>query len=567
MSRGVITLVASHVPWPDGQSRPTRDQLSVTSTSQLTSRRRPKLATFHAGQETHQAVLPQRPALEFESADTPGNKDETGLEGREAPGVGHVRGEIISGSPAADGVTPAREGREQGREVHTTNPVVFVLDRHGIPLQPTSPARARRLLRSGRAVVHRHTPFVIRLKDRTAGASQVDGVELGIDPGSRHTGIAVVTTKDGNRRGLYHVELTHRSMQIRDKLTQRAGYRRGRRTRNLRHRAPRFSNRGRSDGWLAPSLRHRVDTTMAWSRRLARWAPVEAVHVELAAFDTHAISAGRPLEDVEYQHGTLHGTEVREYLLAKWGRACAYCDAKGVPLSVDHIEPRSRGGSDRISNLTLACVPCNQAKDNHSVEDFLKHRPRILARVLAQTKTPLRDAAAVNATRWALWRALDAEFSGRVRGASGGRTKWNRQCANLPKSHTLDALCVGRFDTIDQYPADVLAVAATGRGTYARTRTNASGFPRLRLPRQKRFHGFATGDLVRAIVPKGRKAGTHKGRVAVRARGTFTIRTAYGLITDIHHRHVHLLQRADGYAYITTKEAARACRSEGNVPA
>ncbi|MCJ0872165.1 RNA-guided endonuclease IscB [Streptomyces sp. AP-93] len=453
-------------------------------------------------------------------------------------------------SPGAGRVTPDREVGEKAREGH---PVVFVLDKHGTPLQPTSPARARKLLKHGRAVVARHTPFVIRLKDRTVSESQVDGVELGIDPGSKHTGIAVFTAKDGERRGLYSVELAHRGGVIRDKLTARAAYRRGRRTRNLRHRAPRFSNRARPKGWLAPSLRHRVDTTMSWTTRLARWAPVRAVHVERVAFDTHAMSHGGPLAGAEYQYGTLHGTEVREYLLAKWGRGCAYCGATGVPLNIDHIHPRSRGGSDRISNLCAACIPCNEKKSNQPVEDFLSQSPRVLARILAQAKAPLRDAAAVNATRWALWRSLDAAFS-TVRTASGGRTKWNRYRTGTPKTHTLDALCVGELDTITRTPATVLSVTATGRGTYARTRTDKYGFPRLRLPRQKQFFGYQTGDLARAVVPTGKRAGTHTGRIAVRATGSFNVKSAHGLVQGIRHKHFRLLQRADGYAYTTRPE-------------
>ncbi|MCJ0871289.1 RNA-guided endonuclease IscB [Streptomyces sp. AP-93] len=462
----------------------------------------------------------------------------------------HVRGETADASPGIGGVTPNHQVGEKAREGH---PVVFVLDKHGHPLQPTSPARARRLLRQGRAVVARHTPFVIRLKDRTAGQSQVDSVELGIDPGSKRTGIAVFTAKDGERRGLYTVELTHRGGRIRDKLTTRAAYRRGRRSRNLRYRAPRFSNRTRPTGWLAPSLRHRVDTTMSWMTRLARWAPVRAVHVERVAFDTHVMSHGGPLEGAEYQYGTLHGTEAREYLLAKWGRACAYCGITGVPLNIDHIHPRSRGGSDRISNLCTACIPCNEKKSNQPVEEFLGKSPRVLARILAQAKAPLRDAAAVNATRWALWRALDAAFP-TVRTASGGRTKWNRQRTGTPKTHTLDALCVGELDTVTRTPARVLAVTATGRGSYTRTCPDKYGFPRLRLPRQKQFFGYQTGDLARAVVPTGKKAGTHTGRIAVRATGSFNIKTTHGLIQGIRHKHFRLLQRADGYAYTARPE-------------
>ncbi|MFZ3497209.1 RNA-guided endonuclease IscB [Streptomyces sp. 5.8] len=462
----------------------------------------------------------------------------------------HVRGETADASPGIDGVTPNREVGEKAREGH---PVVFVLDKHGLPLQPTTPARARKLLKQGRAVVARHTPFVIRLKDRTADQSQVDGVELGIDPGSKHTGIAVFTAKDGERRGLYAIELAHRGSAIRDKLTARAAYRRGRRTRNLRHRAPRFSNRTRPKHWLAPSLRHRVDTTMSWATRLARWAPVREVHVERVAFDTHVMSHGGPLEGAEYQHGTLHGTEVREYLLAKWDRACAYCGTTGVPLNIDHIHPRSRGGSDRISNLCTACIPCNEKKSNQPVGDFLRKSPRLLARILAQAKAPLRDAAAVNATRWALWHALGAAFP-KVHASSGGRTKWNRHRTGTPKSHTLDALCVGLLDTITRTPARVLTVTATGRGTYARTCPDKHGFPRLRLPRQKTFFGYQTGDLARAVVPTGKKAGTHIGRIAVRATGRFNVKTAHGLIQGIGHKHFRLIQRGDGYAYTARPE-------------
>jgi hypothetical protein len=206
---------------------------------------------------------------------------------------------------------------------------VFVLDKHGTPLQPCHPARARELLKVGRAVVARHTPFIIRLRDRTAADSQVDGAEIGIDPGSKHTGIALFTAQAGERRGRFALQLDHRGALIRKKLQQRAAYRRRRRSANLRYRAPRFDNRVRPEGWLAPSLRHRVDTTLSWVERLTRWAPVRAVHLERTAFDTHAISAGRPLESAEYQHGTLTGFEVREYLLAKWGRKCVYCGKTG----------------------------------------------------------------------------------------------------------------------------------------------------------------------------------------------------------------------------------------------
>jgi 5-methylcytosine-specific restriction endonuclease McrA len=429
---------------------------------------------------------------------------------------------------------------------------VFVLDKHGTPLQPTDPARARQLLKAGRARVHRRTPFTIRLIDRLLADSVVQGVEVGIDPGSKHTGISVyVEPEPGIRRGVYAIQLDHQGGKIREKLTARAAWRRGRRSRNLRYREPRFDNRRRPDGWLAPSLRHRVDTTMSWINRLRRWAPVVGVHVERVAFDTQLLQNPN-ISGVEYQQGTLAGTEVREYLLAKWDRTCAYCGARNVPLNIEHIHPRVRGGSDRISNLTVACIPCNQAKNAQPIAVFLASKPTVLARILRQVKAPLRDAAAVSSTRRALWQALTgtglpAEVT------TGSRTKWNRGRTGASKSHTLDALHVGDLNHVIGWPREALLATSTGRGSYSRTRPDKYGFPRLRLPRVKQVHGFKTGDIVRAVVPRGKYRGTHTGRVAVRTDGKFNITTPTGLAQS-NYRHVRLLQRGDGYAYTTQPE-------------
>jgi len=116
----------------------------------------------------------------------------------------------------------------------------------------------------------------------------------------------------------------------------------------------------------------------------------------------------------EYPQGTLGGYEAREYLLAKWGRTCAYCGATNTPLNLDHIHPKAAGGSNQISNLALGCIPCNQSKGSQDLTTWLvaKCEERvagaIINRVLAQSKAPLKDAAGVNATRWALHRELCA---------------------------------------------------------------------------------------------------------------------------------------------------------------
>jgi 5-methylcytosine-specific restriction endonuclease McrA len=461
------------------------------------------VTTLHVSEKTHRRVLPQPAALESVPADKPGqarNGAQTHTPRRAQTGVQHGR----EGRGRKAAVTPAGGAKVQR---------VFVLDKRGNPLMPCHPARARELLANKRAVVVRYSPFVIRLKDRDGG--DVQPVRLGVDPGSKTTGMAVSRDANGVRHVAFRLEITHRSGEIRKRMGQRVAYRRRRRTANLRYRAPRFNNRRRPDGWLAPSLRSRVQHAGTWARRLQRWAPITVIDLELVRFDTQALQ-NPEINGTEYQQGTLFGTEVREYLLAKWGRKCAYCDAAGIPLNVDHIVPRSRGGSNRVTNLTLACVPCNQAKDNTPVEQFVTE-PARLARILAHAKRPLRDAAAVNSARYATLNALRT-LGVPVKCSTGGRTKYNRRQRRILKAHCLDAACVGELTGIRSWRGPVLTVKATGRGTHQRTRTDAHGFPRLRLPRTRRVHGFATGDLVRAVIPEGKHAGTHAGRVAVRAR-------------------------------------------------
>lgn len=424
---------------------------------------------------------------------------------------------------------------------------VFVLDKRGKPLMPCSEKRARLLLQRGRARVHRVVPFVIRLVDRTQADSDLQPVRIKLDPGSKTTGIAVVREAPDGAHVLNLIELAHRGAAISKALTGRASLRRGRRNRKTRYRAPRFLNRAKPKGWLAPSLRHRLETTLAWIGRSMRWAPIAGIAQELVRFDMQAME-NPDIEGVQYQRGTLAGTEAREYLLAKWERKCAYCDAEHVPLEIEHIRPRALGGSDRISNLTLACRPCNQRKAAKPIEIFLHDQPARLRRILAQAKAPLKDAAAVNSTRWALFGSLKATGL-HVEVGSGGKTKWNRERLGVPKGHALDAACVSDVVNVQGWNKPVLAVKATGRGAYCRTRVNASGFPRGYLMRQKQVHGFATGDRVKAVVPTGKKAGTHVGRVAVRANGSFNIQTVAGLVQGIGHRHCRMVQRADGYDY------------------
>jgi 5-methylcytosine-specific restriction endonuclease McrA len=236
--------------------------------------------------------------------------------------------------------------------------MVFVWDKNRKPLMPTTPKRARLLLDRGRARIYCFRPFTIILIDRTVEESELQPLELKLDPGSKVTGAALVRpveTETGEPElkvvGLFEQE--HRGEQIKKKMEQRSNYRRRRRSANLRYRKKRFNNRRKPDGWLSPSIRHRVDSTANFVAKIMKLAPVTALIVETVRFDTQKmVNSG--ISGIEYQQGELAGFEVREYLLEKWGRKCAYCGSENVPLEVEHIIPRAKGGTDRVSNLALA---------------------------------------------------------------------------------------------------------------------------------------------------------------------------------------------------------------------
>ena len=229
--------------------------------------------------------------------------------------------------------------------------------------------------------------------------------------------------------------------------------------------------------WLPPSLESRVAHVLTWVGRFLRLCPITAASQELVKFDLQKIEDPE-ISGVASQQGTLAGYELREYLLEKWHRTCAYCGKTDVPLQVEHIHPKSRGGSDRVSNLTLACEPCNRRKGNRPVEVFLKKKPEVLERIRAQAKAPLKDATAVNATRWDLSRRLQATGLP-VECGSGGRTKFNRTTQGLPKRHWLDAACVGAStpEHLGVEGIRPLLVKACGHGKRNRCGTDAYGFP------------------------------------------------------------------------------------------
>jgi 5-methylcytosine-specific restriction endonuclease McrA len=421
---------------------------------------------------------------------------------------------------------------------------VFVIDSNKKPLSPCHPSVARKLLTQRKAVIFRRYPFTIELNKNVENL-QSEPIELKLDPGSKTTGIALV---QGNKV-IWGAELTHRGQAIKMSLESRRSLRRSRRNRHTRYRQARFLNRKRSEGWLAPSLQHRVETSLTWVNKLIKLAPIGSIVQELVKFDLQKVE-NPEITGIEYQQGELQGYEVRQYLLEKWQRKCAYCGTENVPLQVEHIYPKAKGGSNRISNLCLSCEKCNLKKGTQDIKEFLAKKPDVLKRILSQSKRPLKDATAVNSTRWALFNRLK-EMGLPVSTGSGGLTQFNRTRLNLPQTHWIDAACVGRIKTLKILTRKPLLIQATGHGSRQMCRTDKYGFPSRYVPRFKFVKGFQTGNIVKAIVTQGKKIGTYVGRVAVSTTGSFNITTKQGIIQGISHKYCTTIHKKDGYLYAT----------------
>ncbi len=344
------------------------------------------------------------------------------------PACGSVA-EGLNSSERVGAVSFSLKTPHNNSEEHLLQPVgelkadmlVYVINKNGKPLMPCKPAKARHLLEAGKAEVVQQTPFVIQLLWDCE--ENVQDITLGIDAGYSTIGYSTVT----DDKELIAGELVLRS-DIKRLLEKRRAYRRTRRSR-LWHREPRFNNRSRKDGWLAPSLEHKLQSHIKLIKQLENILPITKIVVEVASFDTQKMQ-NPEIRGVEYQQGELRGYAVREYLLEKWGRKCAYCGKTDIPLEVEHIIPKSRGGSDRVSNLTISCHECNQKKGNQTAEEFG------YLRIQKKAKKTLKATVFMNVIRWRLVNTLNCDWT------YGHITKHNRIKRSLEKSRVNDAFVI-----------------------------------------------------------------------------------------------------------------------------
>ena len=305
---------------------------------------------------------------------------------------------------------------------------VFVLNMRGQPLMPCSPPKARKLLRAGKAVPVRRTPFVIQLTVPTGETKQP--ITLGVDAGYKHVGLSATTAKE---------ELLASEVELRQDVTgllsNRLALRRARRNRKTRCRAPRFDNRVRSKhkGWLAPSVENRIQAHISRIEAVCRVLPITKIVIETASFDIQKIK-NPEVEGTDYLQGDQLGFwNVREYVLFRDGHVCQACKgrSKDLILNVHHIESRKTGG-DAPGNLITLCEACHKAYHAGKLKQF---SPRRGASFRAETFMGIMRWTVLNRLR-----ERHPELP--VTNTYGYLTKHKRIVAGLPKTHCADAFCI-----------------------------------------------------------------------------------------------------------------------------
>ena len=408
---------------------------------------------------------------------------------------------------------------------------VYVKNLRNQPLMPTTPRRARLLLKHGRAKVILRAPFVIQLTTATGETKQP--VALGVDAGSKTIGLSAATEKEE----LYAAEV-HLRTDITKNLSARREFRRARRNRKTRYRQPRFFNRvhRKKKGWLAPSVESKIHTHLKAVSDVHGILPVTKIIVETAAFDIQKIK--KPgITGAEYQQGgQLDFWNIREYVLFRDGHTCQ--GRKGCRnhiLNVHHIESRKTGG-DAPNNLITLCEDCHNAYHAGTLSLSLERGQSF------------RDAAFMGIMRWTFYNRLKGIYPN-VSFTYGYLTKNTRIQAGLTKGHAVDARCVSGNPTAMPSDTRYLRKAVRTRNRQIHKAIISKGGYRKSNQSPKYVFGYQLFDKVR--MPDGQE-GFIFGR---RGRGSFDIRTLDGakLSAGISYKKLTLIEKRK--SLLTIREA------------
>lgn len=290
---------------------------------------------------------------------------------------------------------------------------------------PCKEAKARHLLGDKKAKVVKKIPFTIQLLFDCE--ENVQPISVGIDAGSKHIGVSATTES----KVLYEADVELRNDVV-DLISTKREARRTRRNRKTRYRKARFNNRKREEGWLAPSVRQKIETHLQVVRNVYNILPVFKITVETASFDIQKIK-NSDIQGEEYQHGDqLNFWNTREYVLWRDSHTCQCCKGKSGDkiLNVHHIESRKIGG-DAPNNLITLCETCHTGY----------HKGSVMLPKNIKRGASFKDAAFMGIMRWAFYGELKKNYPN-VHMTFGYITKNNRIKNGLPKDHFIDARCI-----------------------------------------------------------------------------------------------------------------------------
>ena len=410
--------------------------------------------------------------------------------------------------------------------------MVYVLSQDGQPIMPTrNHAKVRVLLKNGKAKVIKRCPFTIQLLYPCN--NQTQPISLGVDAGSKHIGISA-TTKGNNTgaRVLYEADVTLRN-DIVELLSTRREMRRARRNRKTRYRKARFDNRLRGDGWLAPSIREKIDTHLAVIANVYKILPITKITVETAQFDIQKIKNPN-IQGVEYQQGEqLDFWNVREYVLWRDNHTCQCCKGKSKDkiLNVHHIESRKTGGN-APNNLVTLCEYCHTQyhKGNIQLPKSIKRGARF------------KDATFMGIMRWAFYNKLK-EIYPNVHMTYGYITKHKRIEHSLPKEHYIDARCISDYpEAIHPWNKTVIYYQKKVRchNRQIHKMSILKGGVRKRNQAPIYVKGYRLFDVVKA---KGKEWYIH-GR---RLKGSFVLKNLQGDTLEIVPSKIQLMYRQNQF--------------------
>lgn len=303
--------------------------------------------------------------------------------------------------------------------------LVFVINQHGEALMPCKQSKARKLLKEGNAKIVKYNPFTIQLLYGSSGYKQE--TNIGIDLGSKYVGVAIQSQNKIIIKG--EIELRH---DIKSNLETRKIYRKSRRNRKTRYRQARFLNKKKKEGWLPPSIQSRIDNTFFWIDKFCSLLPDPKLNIEVGKFDVQKMM-NPDIQGVEYQKGETYGYyDVRYYVFDRDNYTCKVCKkSKDKILHTHHIIYKSKGGSDKPSNLITVCTECH-TYDNHQEGNILWKW------MIEKKKTPqYKEAPFMNSLRKRIFKKYP-----KANIIYGSWTTPKRKELGLDKTHYNDALVI-----------------------------------------------------------------------------------------------------------------------------